>query len=329
MFRTAGGTVSPFLTGASDASVRHGRRHPNDLGDRRTATLRIPRGHRRGREGTRVNLKTAARRLGVHYQTAYRWVRSGELVAVKVGAGYEISEAALERFQAQRAAMERVPAVRTRHGVGSRRSSRPATRSCAARGDGGAARRSTRARSYQRAAHALAADARRRGDRQPARRGRLVAACRVRPPRPGARGRSSGRCSDSARSTSRCTRASAVGHGRSRARAAGAAARGADAGPARVPPVPRARRVLQRGRARRSSAPASVRGAVLVSRDSPGRPYTIDDRDFVVAVAVAHRCRDGAGRARPRRRGRCGARSSAELADWIDARRLRSGAASG
>ena len=57
----------------------------------------------------RVNLKTAARRLGVHYQTAYRWVRSGQLVAIKVGAGYEISEAALTRFQAQRAAIERVP----------------------------------------------------------------------------------------------------------------------------------------------------------------------------------------------------------------------------
>lgn len=58
-----------------------------------------------------MNLKTAARRLGVHYQTAYRWVRSGELVAVKVGSGYEISDAALGRFQAQRAALERVPDV--------------------------------------------------------------------------------------------------------------------------------------------------------------------------------------------------------------------------
>jgi excisionase family DNA binding protein len=56
-----------------------------------------------------VNLKTAARRLGVHYQTAYRWVRSGQLVAVKVGAGYEISDAALERFEAQRVALERLP----------------------------------------------------------------------------------------------------------------------------------------------------------------------------------------------------------------------------
>jgi excisionase family DNA binding protein len=58
----------------------------------------------------RVNLKTAARRLGVHYQTAYRWVRSGQLLAVKVGAGYEISDAAVDRFEAQRAALERLPA---------------------------------------------------------------------------------------------------------------------------------------------------------------------------------------------------------------------------
>jgi excisionase family DNA binding protein len=70
-----------------------------------------------------VNLKTAARRLGVHYQTAYRWVRSGELVAVKVGAGYEISEAALERFQAQRAAMERVPSAYERVDLDDRRES--------------------------------------------------------------------------------------------------------------------------------------------------------------------------------------------------------------
>ncbi len=56
-----------------------------------------------------MNLKTAALRLGVHYQTAYRWVRSGQLVAVKVGAGYEISDAAVARLQAQRAATERMP----------------------------------------------------------------------------------------------------------------------------------------------------------------------------------------------------------------------------
>ena len=56
-----------------------------------------------------MNLKTAALRLGVHYQTAYRWVRSGQLVAVKVGSGYEVSEAAVARLQAQREATERVP----------------------------------------------------------------------------------------------------------------------------------------------------------------------------------------------------------------------------
>lgn len=56
-----------------------------------------------------MNLKTAALRLGVHYQTVYRWVRSGQLVAVKVGAGYEVSEAAVERLQAQRAATGRTP----------------------------------------------------------------------------------------------------------------------------------------------------------------------------------------------------------------------------
>ena len=50
-----------------------------------------------------MNLKQAARRLGVHYQTAYRWVRSGELVAVKVGTRYEVSEASLERFVNRRA----------------------------------------------------------------------------------------------------------------------------------------------------------------------------------------------------------------------------------
>jgi excisionase family DNA binding protein len=60
-----------------------------------------------------VNLKTAAQRLGVHYQTAYRWVRSGQLVAVKVGAGYEVSEAAIARLRAQREATERLPDAMT------------------------------------------------------------------------------------------------------------------------------------------------------------------------------------------------------------------------
>lgn len=52
-----------------------------------------------------MNLKEAARRLGVHYQTAYRWVRSGELVAVRVGSRYEVSDAAIERLRARRRAL--------------------------------------------------------------------------------------------------------------------------------------------------------------------------------------------------------------------------------
>ncbi len=56
-----------------------------------------------------MNLKTAALRLGVHYQTVYRWVRSGQLVAVKVGAGYEVSDAAVDRLLAQRTAIGRTP----------------------------------------------------------------------------------------------------------------------------------------------------------------------------------------------------------------------------
>ncbi|MGZ4712983.1 MAG: excisionase family DNA-binding protein [Acidimicrobiia bacterium] len=49
-----------------------------------------------------MNLKEAALRLGVHYQTAYKWVRSGQLTAVRVGGRYEVSDAAIERFRALR-----------------------------------------------------------------------------------------------------------------------------------------------------------------------------------------------------------------------------------
>ena len=49
-----------------------------------------------------MNLKAAANRLGVHDQTAYKWVRSGELIAVRVGSRYEVSEAAIERLHATR-----------------------------------------------------------------------------------------------------------------------------------------------------------------------------------------------------------------------------------
>ena len=60
-----------------------------------------------------MNLKQAARRLGIHYQTAYKLVRSGRLAAIRVGGGYEISEAALARYLAEREAVRRVPLAET------------------------------------------------------------------------------------------------------------------------------------------------------------------------------------------------------------------------
>jgi excisionase family DNA binding protein len=61
-----------------------------------------------------MNLKTAASRLAVHYQTAYKLVRSGALPAVKIGGTYEISEAALEQYRAERESLRAgADAVRT------------------------------------------------------------------------------------------------------------------------------------------------------------------------------------------------------------------------
>ena len=54
-----------------------------------------------------MNLKEAAHHLGVHYQTAYKWVRAGDLVAVRVGGRYEVSPAAIQRFEASRNAVVR------------------------------------------------------------------------------------------------------------------------------------------------------------------------------------------------------------------------------
>ncbi len=54
-----------------------------------------------------MNLQAAADLLGVHYQTAYRWVRTGTLLATKVGSTYTVSDEELARFQAVR----RTPAL--------------------------------------------------------------------------------------------------------------------------------------------------------------------------------------------------------------------------
>ncbi|TVR25956.1 MAG: helix-turn-helix domain-containing protein [Ilumatobacter sp.] len=53
-------------------------------------------------EDQSIDLQTAAERLGVHYQTAYRWVRSGELEAARVRGRYLLHPDHVEAFAAQR-----------------------------------------------------------------------------------------------------------------------------------------------------------------------------------------------------------------------------------
>jgi MerR family transcriptional regulator, light-induced transcriptional regulator len=55
-------------------------------------------------EQDRMDLESAARALGVHYQTAYRWVRSGLLPAVKVEQGYRLDHRDVEALSAARRA---------------------------------------------------------------------------------------------------------------------------------------------------------------------------------------------------------------------------------
>ena len=50
-----------------------------------------------------MQLREAAEVLGVHYQTAYAWVRQGVLPARKTGRGYEVSEADVSALAARRA----------------------------------------------------------------------------------------------------------------------------------------------------------------------------------------------------------------------------------
>jgi MerR family transcriptional regulator, light-induced transcriptional regulator len=48
--------------------------------------------------GESITLNEAAERLGVHYMTAYRYVRTGRLAAVKVGGEWRVAAADLEAF---------------------------------------------------------------------------------------------------------------------------------------------------------------------------------------------------------------------------------------
>lgn len=53
-------------------------------------------------EEHRVELAEAAERLGVHYQTAYKWVREGRLPAVRVRGRYQLRSEDVEAFAADR-----------------------------------------------------------------------------------------------------------------------------------------------------------------------------------------------------------------------------------
>ena len=50
-----------------------------------------------------MQLRDAAEMLGVHYQTAYAWVRQGVLPARKTGRGYDVSEGDVSALAARRA----------------------------------------------------------------------------------------------------------------------------------------------------------------------------------------------------------------------------------
>jgi MerR family transcriptional regulator, light-induced transcriptional regulator len=58
-----------------------------------------------------MNLQAAAESLGVHYQTAYRWVREGQLAADKIAGSYNVTVTEVERFLSQRLAPTAPPSM--------------------------------------------------------------------------------------------------------------------------------------------------------------------------------------------------------------------------
>lgn len=65
-----------------------------------------------------ISLSEAATRLGVHYQTAYKWARAGRLPATRVRGAYELDPADVEAFAARRDRPTDPPARRPRQGFG-------------------------------------------------------------------------------------------------------------------------------------------------------------------------------------------------------------------
>ena len=62
-----------------------------------------------------MDLRDAARQLGVHYMTAYGWVRDGQLRAVKLGRSYDVDPAEVARFDEARRRPRPPPRRRVSH----------------------------------------------------------------------------------------------------------------------------------------------------------------------------------------------------------------------
>ena len=227
-----------------------------------------------------MNLKTAALRLGVHYQTAYRWVRAASSSRSRSAPATRSRMPRSRGCRPSAAATERMPGRSSGRLVGGWRRAADEHR-----------RRAARPRPDGRRRHA------RRGRGRRARRAGASPSISATPRsciagRPTSRGGRLRRAPGSGRRRSR-RRPSGATRGPRRSRPPGAIARrvdlcapGAPAG-ASPPPAPRAARepplvrLLQRGvRADRDA------GALLVTRDLPGRPYTNDDLAFVESIAA-------------------------------------------
>ena len=76
-----------------------------------------------------MQLRDAAEVLGVHYQTAYAWVRQGVLPARKTGHGYDVSESDVSALAARRASGT-APRPHIRHATGRPRRTGCTRRSC-------------------------------------------------------------------------------------------------------------------------------------------------------------------------------------------------------
>ena len=67
---------------------------------------------------TEISLQTAADRLGVHYQTAYQWVRAGELPAQRIHGRYSLDPKAVEALRLRRSRPAAPRVRRPRSGFG-------------------------------------------------------------------------------------------------------------------------------------------------------------------------------------------------------------------